>query len=1051
MKNKLLIILLLTVLCGCSQKSAKISEVTKSIETYPFSDPDKVPKPDRNYYPYYRFDGYSKDSELAEWTIVEMENDYVKVQIFPEIGGKIWGAIEKSTGNEFIYSNSVVKFRNIAMRGPWTSGGIEFNFGIIGHTPHVSTPVDYTTRKNEDGSVSCFIGGIELMTRARWETEINLQPDKAYFTTRTTYSNPTAIVQPYYQWSNAAYQAEGGMEFLYPGNIRIGHGGEAQDWPVDGNGNDLSFYKNNAFGGDKSDHIVGTTDGFYGAYWHDLNFGTGQYSTYGSKLGKKIFLWSQARSGGIWEDLLTDDDGQYVELQSGRLFNQASTPSTRTPYKHFGFAPHASNTFEEYWFPIMEIGGAVKANNRGVLNVVKGNDTQNIYFSPLTAIKDEVKIYFGEKLVNSFNVNNKPLEVWEETIPLNSTSEPLKIIIGANELIYSENEEFASRPTKSPEEFDWNSVFGLYTDGINWIYQGQFERAFQSLSLCLEKDPLYSPALNSIAELYLRKGDLENALINVKRSLSINTYDAKANFIYGLINRQSGNTLDARDGFAVATLTPEYFISGNIELAKLSISGNELFEAKKYIDNILSKEPDNQDGLLLESLVLRKTDNSKEADKILNHLEKISPLNHFVRAERIFSKTNEKSKNDFRSNIKNELDYETYTEIALWYESIGCLSEAIQILELSPENALVNLSISNLYNKTGDSNKSEAYFERFLQNSTDLVMPFRVETIAPLEWAVEKTENWKPKYYLGLLHWSLGDKTEAVELFNLCGNSPDSPYFYLTKTDLFSLDKNYDPEMDILRAVELKKDEWRSYIALIDYYLSKNSTDKALGISKNALTLFPENDVIKYTNAKCLLANELYSECLEELENTVILPNEGSQSGRITYRLAAIMESIMFYRDGKIDDAFASVEKARIWPENLGVGRPYNVDERIELFLEAEYLLKKNQKEKADELFNEIVSYTENNHRRYSSTDYLYIVSLKKLGMNSKIGEFLTKWQQNSPNDPIRRWVVSMNNNNRQQARLIEQEITTESGGTPWDPKYSDTDFEIIKNIAPLF
>jgi hypothetical protein len=25
--------------------------------------------------------------------------------------------------------NNVVKFRDIAMRGPWTSGGIEFNFG----------------------------------------------------------------------------------------------------------------------------------------------------------------------------------------------------------------------------------------------------------------------------------------------------------------------------------------------------------------------------------------------------------------------------------------------------------------------------------------------------------------------------------------------------------------------------------------------------------------------------------------------------------------------------------------------------------------------------------------------------------------------------------------------------------------------------------------------------------------------------------------------------------------------------------------------------------
>lgn len=66
---------------------------------------------------------------------------------FPEIGGKIWGAFDKVSKKEFIYNNHVVKFRDIAMRGPWTSGGIEFNFGIIGHAPTTSTPVDYLTKK----------------------------------------------------------------------------------------------------------------------------------------------------------------------------------------------------------------------------------------------------------------------------------------------------------------------------------------------------------------------------------------------------------------------------------------------------------------------------------------------------------------------------------------------------------------------------------------------------------------------------------------------------------------------------------------------------------------------------------------------------------------------------------------------------------------------------------------------------------------------------------------------------------------------------------------
>ena len=102
-------------------------------KTYDFSDPNPVPEFGK-IYPYFTYEGYSATGVEKEWKIIEMENDFIKVWIMPDIGGKIWGAVEKSTGKEFIYFNPSVKFRDIAMRGPWTSGGIEINFGIIGRT-----------------------------------------------------------------------------------------------------------------------------------------------------------------------------------------------------------------------------------------------------------------------------------------------------------------------------------------------------------------------------------------------------------------------------------------------------------------------------------------------------------------------------------------------------------------------------------------------------------------------------------------------------------------------------------------------------------------------------------------------------------------------------------------------------------------------------------------------------------------------------------------------------------------------------------------------------
>lgn len=163
---------------ACSHDTAFINESLKTFITYPFSDPDPIPSPESNYYPYFKYGGFTQQATNKDWKVVIMENNYIKVFIFSEIGGKVWGAIEKSTGREFIYYNSVVKFRNIAMRGPWTSGGIEFNFGIIGHTPTTANPVDYLTKTNKDGSVSCIIGATEFLTRTRWEVENELLSSK---------------------------------------------------------------------------------------------------------------------------------------------------------------------------------------------------------------------------------------------------------------------------------------------------------------------------------------------------------------------------------------------------------------------------------------------------------------------------------------------------------------------------------------------------------------------------------------------------------------------------------------------------------------------------------------------------------------------------------------------------------------------------------------------------------------------------------------------------------------------------------------------------------
>ncbi len=214
-------------------QTARISEETRLLETYPFTEPNPVPilTRDPHLYPYHSFLGYTREATAREWKIVRLENDYIEVFVLPEVGGKVWGAVVKKTGHEFIYRNEVMKFRNIALRGPWTSGGIEFNFGVIGHTPATATPVDYVTRENPDGSVSCIVGGIDLPSRTHWRVEIRVPADRANFETRVLWYNPTPLEQPYYNWMTAAAFARDDLVMSIPGNAYLEHSGAERSWP----------------------------------------------------------------------------------------------------------------------------------------------------------------------------------------------------------------------------------------------------------------------------------------------------------------------------------------------------------------------------------------------------------------------------------------------------------------------------------------------------------------------------------------------------------------------------------------------------------------------------------------------------------------------------------------------------------------------------------------------------------------------------------------------------------------------------------------------------
>ena len=424
------ICIFLISICSQAQQGSHSRTYNRVFTTYPFSDPDPVPDPTGNIYPYNHFDGYTNQAVQQSWKVVELENDFIKIMILPEIGGKIWSAVEKKSGKEFIYFNHVVKFRDVAMRGPWTSGGIEANYGTIGHTPNCAAPVDFTTFSKPDGSVSCVTGVLDLLTRTTWRMEINLPADKAYFTTRSFWFNASGIEQPYYHWMNAGIKAAGNLEFIYPGTNFIGHEGEVGEWPLNTKNNKaVSWYENNNFGTYKSYHVFGKYTNFFGGYWHDGEYGVVRYADHDDKPGKKLWIWGLSRQGMIWENLLSDKDGQYVEIQSGRLFNQSAAESALTPFKHRGFAPYATDTWTEYWYPVLGTKGYVAANPFGALNVQRESGQLKLYFSAVQNIQDTLTVMQQGKIIYRQPVSVHTLDLFGDSLKLTGT-ETVQVKLG---------------------------------------------------------------------------------------------------------------------------------------------------------------------------------------------------------------------------------------------------------------------------------------------------------------------------------------------------------------------------------------------------------------------------------------------------------------------------------------------------------------------------------------------------------------------------------------------------------------------------------------------
>ncbi len=209
------------------QAAVKVWEEPLTIPTYTLEAPDTNPRfytnesyqgAQKRVYPYAMQDGITDVREEQTYKALYLENEYIKLCILPEIGGRLFYATDKTNNYEIFYRQHVIKPALIGMLGAWTSGGIEW---CVFHHHRNTTfmPVDYTLADNDDGSKTIWFGETERRHRMKWLIGITLHPGRSNIETTVKLFNRTAEPHSILYWANVAVHVNDDYQVIFPPSV----------------------------------------------------------------------------------------------------------------------------------------------------------------------------------------------------------------------------------------------------------------------------------------------------------------------------------------------------------------------------------------------------------------------------------------------------------------------------------------------------------------------------------------------------------------------------------------------------------------------------------------------------------------------------------------------------------------------------------------------------------------------------------------------------------------------------------------------------------------
>ncbi len=738
------------------------------------------------------------------YDVVRMENHYLRLEMLPEIGGRIFLGQDKSNHDyDFFYRQDVIKPALVGLAGPWISGGVEFNWPQH-HRPSTYMPCDVHIEEEEDGARTVWFSEHDPLFRMKGMHGIRLRPDSACIELRVRLFNRTPETQTFLWWANVAARVHDHYQSFFPPDVHYVADHAVRDmtgfpysdsvyYGIDyanrPDANDLRFYKNITV---PTSYMVCETDyAFFGGYDFTEDGGFVHVADPAISPGKKQWTWGNAEFGWAWDRELTDENGPYVELMAGVYTDNQPDFSYLLPLE--------TKTFSQFWWPYQGIGPLHNANEEFGLRLHAWEEGQ-LHLGAVAARSNRgARVVLegadGELLREEIDLN--PSNPWQKTLPtptkgkdLSSLRLRIESADGTTLLAYSppvmrNRERTREKATEPPLPAQMRTSDECFLTGEHLEqYRHPSRDPEPYWQRGLELDPGDLRCHLALGKRALRRGLLREAKEHLEKAIQRLTFrhpnpcTGEVHYFLGLTRRYLSEKRKAEAAFNKATWNFEWRSAAHYELACLAAAEGDLSKARHHVGQCLRTNADNNKGRVLRALLDRTEGLKAEAREGLESLLAEDPLDHWA-LHALGDSTGDLT--TFLHRSRN--DAQTILDLAFDYLQAGFSAEAFRLLEYHHEHATTGAPVPNplrrslstrylqawLLQQMGEENAATAVLGDVKQQPPDYFFPSRIEEELLLRWALQRSpQDARAGYALGNL---LYDKRRYQEAMAVWQNS----------------------------------------------------------------------------------------------------------------------------------------------------------------------------------------------------------------------------------------------------------------------------------------